>query len=126
MSMSKRNSVRKKNKFQRPDWRKFIYQKWIVKNIPFFLFLAILTIMYIANGHYADKTIRKINSLEKHLKEMEYEFKTVKRNVMFRSKESELVKENPGEKQNDAGLIISELIIQRQIQKIKTRRTSGK
>ncbi len=69
-----------------------IYQKWIVKNIPFFLFLAALTVLYIANGHFADKTIRKINVTAKHLKEMEYEFKTVKREVIFRSKESELVK----------------------------------
>ena len=92
MSLSKKNNSKQPGKIQRPGWRKLIYQKWIVKNIPFFLFLAILTIMYIANGHYADKTIRKINALEKHLKEMEYEFKTVKRNVIFRSKESELVK----------------------------------
>jgi hypothetical protein len=74
------------------DWRKLIYQKWIVKNIPFFLFLAALTVLYIANGHFADKAIRKINLTAKHLKEMEYEFKTVKREVIFRSKESELVK----------------------------------
>ena len=74
------------------DWRKLLYQRWIVKNIPFFLFAAVLTVLYIANGHYADKTIRKINALEKHLKEMEYEFKTVKRDVIFRSKESELAK----------------------------------
>jgi hypothetical protein len=91
MSSGKKNHT-KQNKIQRAAWRKLIYQKWIVKNIPFFLFLAILTVMYIANGHYADKTIRKINALDKHLKEMEYEFKTVKRNVIFRSKESELVK----------------------------------
>ncbi|MEP6597065.1 MAG: FtsL-like putative cell division protein [Ginsengibacter sp.] len=91
MSSSKKNNSSLNNN-QKPGWRKLIYQKWIVKNIPFFLFLAALTIMYIANGHYADKTIRKINALEKHLKEMEYEFKTVKRNVIFRSKESELVK----------------------------------
>ncbi len=64
----------------------------MVKNIPFFLFVAMLTVIYIANGHYADKTIRKINAADKHLKEMEYEFKTVKRDVIFRSKESELVK----------------------------------
>ena len=56
------------------------------------MFLAILTVLYIANGHYADKTIRKINALDKHLKEMEYEFKTIKRDLIFRSKESELVK----------------------------------
>ena len=92
MSLSKRNNIKQNAKTSKQVWRKLIYQKWIVKNIPFFLFLAILAIMYIANGHYADKTIRKINALEKHLKEMEYEFKTVKRNVIFRSKESELVK----------------------------------
>ena len=77
---------------QRKDWKKLLYQRWIVKNIPFFLFAAILTVLYIANGHYADKIMRKINSSSRHLKEMEYEFKTVKRDVIFRSKESELAK----------------------------------
>lgn len=82
-----------KNKFPRKKWRrKLMYNKWLVKNIPFYLFAAALAIVYIANGHYADKTIRKINATAKHLKEMEYEFKTIKRDVIFRSKESELVK----------------------------------
>jgi hypothetical protein len=76
----------------RKDWRKIIYQKWIVKNVPFFLFLSMLTIIYIANGHYADKAMRKINTTTKRIKELEYEYKTVKREVIFRSKESELVK----------------------------------
>src|SRR5688500_10453250 len=90
MSETKTNN----NKRQRwkKDWRKLIYQRWIVKNIPFFLFLSTLTVLYIANGHYADKAIRKINVTAKHLKEMEYELKTIKREVIFRSKESELVK----------------------------------
>lgn len=74
------------------DWKKWLYYRWIVKNIPFFLFIALLTVLYIANGHFADKNIRKINATVKHIKEMEYEFKTVKRDVIFRSKESELVK----------------------------------
>lgn len=83
-----------KDKFFNPrkDWRRWLYYRWIVKNIPFFLFTALLTVLYIANGHYADKNIRKINATAKHLKEMGYEFKTVKRDVVFRSKESELVK----------------------------------
>ena len=76
----------------RKDWRKWLYYRWIVTNIPFFLFTALLMVLYIANGHYADKTIRKINATAKHLKEMEYEFKTIKRDVIFRSKESELAK----------------------------------
>jgi hypothetical protein len=74
------------------DWKRWLYYRWIVKNIPFFLFIALLTVLYIANGHYADKNIRKINATAKHLKEMEYEFKTVKRDVTFRSKGSELIK----------------------------------
>ncbi len=86
-----------KNKNNKPgnpkkDWRKWLYYRWIVKNIPFFLFIGLLTVLYIANGHYADKTNRKINATSQHLKEMEYEFKTVKRDVIFRSKESELIK----------------------------------
>lgn len=76
----------------RKDWRKLLYQKWIVKNVPFFLFLSMLTIVYIANGHYADKARRKINTTSKRIKELEYEYKTLKREVIFRSKESELVK----------------------------------
>jgi hypothetical protein len=70
----------------------WMYNRWIVKNIPFYFFIAAIAIIYIANGHYADKTMRKINETEKNLKEMEYEFKTVKQEVMFRSKESELAK----------------------------------
>ncbi len=65
---------------------------WIAKNIPFFLFLTFLAIIYIANGHYGDKTIRKINKVSKDLKELQYAYKTLKADVMFRSKESELVK----------------------------------
>lgn len=68
------------------------YNKWLVKNIPFYFFISAIAIVYIANGHYADNTMRKINSTSKHLKEMEYEFKTVKQDVIFRSKESELAK----------------------------------
>ncbi len=85
-----------KNKKKKPALKNFrrrlIYNNWIVMNIPFYLFVAALLVIYIANGHYADKTIRKINSTANHLKEMEYEFKTIKRDVIFRSKESELAK----------------------------------
>ncbi len=69
----------------------FNYQ-WIVKNIPFFLFLSVLTVLYIANGHRADKTIRKINSTTTELKDLQYEFKTLKSEVMFKSEEGQIVK----------------------------------
>jgi hypothetical protein len=69
----------------------FNYQ-WIVKNIPFFLFLSVLTVLYIANGHRADKTIRRINSTTSELKDLQYEFKTLKSEVMFRTQEVQIVK----------------------------------
>jgi hypothetical protein len=69
----------------------FNYQ-WIVKNIPFFLFLSVLAVLYIANGHRSDKTIRRINSTAVQLKELQYEYKTLKSEVMYRSQEAQIVK----------------------------------
>lgn len=66
--------------------------RWIVKNLPFFLFLSGLAIIYIANGHFADNTVRNINKVNRELKELQYEYKTLKSEVMFRSKQSELAK----------------------------------
>jgi predicted membrane protein len=74
------------------DWIKFISHKWVVRNIPFFLFLTLLAVLYIYNGHYTDKLVLKINTTEKQIKELEYEYKTVKSEVIFRSKASELIK----------------------------------
>ena len=71
---------------------KLLNYQWVVRNIPFFLFLAILAVIYIYNGHYADKLIRRTSATERHIKELEYEYKTVKSEVIFRSKASELVK----------------------------------
>lgn len=74
------------------DWKRLFNYKWVVKNIPFFLFLAFLAVLYIYNGHLADKLTRKIGATEKHIKELQYEYKTVKSEVIFRSKASELVR----------------------------------
>ena len=66
--------------------------KWIVKNTAFFLFLAVLAVLYIANGHMADNQIRKISETGRQLKDLQYEYKTIKSEVMFKSRESEMVK----------------------------------
>jgi len=64
--------------------------QWIVMNISFFLFLAFIAILYIANGHLTDKTIRKINATKKELKELQFEYKTVKSELMRRSRAVEI------------------------------------
>ena len=63
----------------------------IARQIPYFIFLAILAVVYIYNGHYADKTIREITRTAKELNELQYEYKSVKGDVLFRSKQSELI-----------------------------------
>jgi hypothetical protein len=77
---------------EKTDWKKYFNYQNIVKNIPFILFLSGLAIVYIYNGHYADKLIRKISKAERNVRELEYEYKTIKSDVIFRSKPTEMIK----------------------------------
>lgn len=84
-------SENKKEKEVRYRWKRWLNYQAIVRQIPFFVFLAALAVVYIYNGHYADKTIREISKTTKELKELQYEYKSVKGDVLFRSKQSELI-----------------------------------
>jgi len=77
----------KKNKV-----KSLIRYQWMVHNLPFFLFLTLLAVVYIYNGHYADHVVRDIGKTGKELQELQYEYKSLKSEVMFRSKQSELAK----------------------------------
>ena len=91
----KSNSISTANTANNPlaiGWKRWLNYHVIVKQIPFCIFLGLLAVIYIYNGHYADKLIRNINSTEKEVKELQYEYKTVKSEVMFRSQQSELAK----------------------------------
>ena len=84
-------SNNKKEKSLNLRWKRLLNYKAIVRQIPFFLFLAALAVIYIYNGHMADKTIREISKTSNELKELQYEFKSVKGDVLHRSKQSELI-----------------------------------
>jgi len=79
-------------KESRSDWKRLLNYRWLLKHFRFFLFLSALAVAYIYNGHYADKTVRNINVVSKQLDELNYEYKTLKSEVMFRSKQSELAR----------------------------------
>lgn len=66
--------------------------RWLVHYVPFALFLGLLALIYIANGHYADGTVRKTARARADLKQLQYEYKTLQAELMYRSKESELVR----------------------------------
>ena len=65
---------------------------WIVRHFGFLLFLALLAVIYIANVHWADNTVRDINITQKQVKDMEYEYKNLKSLEMYRSRESQITK----------------------------------
>jgi hypothetical protein len=74
------------------EWKRLFNYQWMVMNLPYFMFVAALTVLYIYNGHYSDNIIKDINKTGKDVKELQYEYKTMKSEVMFRSKQSELAK----------------------------------
>jgi Bacteriodetes cell division protein (FtsL-like) len=93
--MQEQPNPKERNQESNPDasgWKRWLNYQSVVKQVPFFLFLAMLAVVYIYNGHYADKTIRSINRTEKEVKELRYEYIAVKSEVMFLSKPSVLVK----------------------------------
>ena len=78
------------NPTTKTTFKSMLNYQWIVMNISFFLFLALIAILYIANGHLTDKTIRKINTTQRELKELQFEYKTLKADLMRRSRAVEI------------------------------------
>lgn len=72
--------------------RKWLQGQWMVQYVPFILFLALLAVAYIGNGHFADNAIRNTGKATRELKQLQYEYKTLQSEVIYRSKESELAK----------------------------------
>ncbi|HKG07570.1 MAG TPA: FtsL-like putative cell division protein, partial [Pedobacter sp.] len=54
--------------------------------LPFLIFLSVLSMLYIANSHMAIKNIREIDQLNKEVKELSWEYKSLKADLMFKSK----------------------------------------
>lgn len=63
------------------------------KFFPYLVFIAFLAFVYIANNYYAEAKIRKINSLRKELKEINFEYITTKSKLEDLSKQSKLSKQ---------------------------------
>lgn len=70
----------------------FLTSEKTLKHTPFLLFMALIAILYIANGYYADDKIRDVNKTANQLKELRSEFISTKSDLMFVSKQSEVAK----------------------------------
>lgn len=74
-----------------------------LKFVPQILFLTFITILYIGNNHYAEKTTRKIENLEVEVEELRADYTSLKADYMYSSKMSEVAKKVDlmGLKEND-------------------------
>jgi len=63
---------------------------YAVKSLPFVLFIALLTILYIANNYYAEKKTIELGRIKRDLKELRYEHISTKSQLMFQSKQSQV------------------------------------
>lgn len=70
----------------------FLTNESTLKHVPFILFLALIAILYIANGYYADDKLREVNKITNELKELRSEYISTKSDLMFVSKQSEVAK----------------------------------
>lgn len=60
--------------------------------LPFIVFIAFLGMIYIGNRHFAENNIRDIDKLSKEVKELSWDFKTLKADLMLKSTRTEVAK----------------------------------
>ncbi|MCC7246480.1 MAG: hypothetical protein IT269_12430 [Saprospiraceae bacterium] len=59
-------------------------------NFQYLLFLAFLGVIYIANAHFAEKGVRRIQTLQKEIKELKWEYTSIKSETMYKSMQSQI------------------------------------
>ncbi|MBL7857770.1 MAG: hypothetical protein JNM57_08775 [Cyclobacteriaceae bacterium] len=63
-----------------------------VQYLPKILFVMMLGLLYISNTHYAEKAVRKINSIQAEVEDLRADYTTLKSDLMFASKQSEVAR----------------------------------
>ena len=58
--------------------------------MPFILYVTLLIMCYIANSYYSERIIRDIDKTKAELKEKSAEFITLRSQLMYSSKQSEV------------------------------------
>ena len=82
-------AVRKTRK--KKGGNKLEISKIILSNLGFLAFLGILALVYIANAHYAEYNVRRIQSLEVEIKEKNWLHLTLQSENMYNGLRSEVV-----------------------------------
>jgi hypothetical protein len=79
----------------KPSWKDYlsfgtISTNWFYQNFSYVLFCFFLLILYIANAHYAEKKVKDIQVSQQEIKELRWQYMTVKSRIMKDTKQSAL------------------------------------
>lgn len=59
-------------------------------NFQYLMFVGFLGVVYIANAHFAEKGVRRIQTLQKEMKELKWKYTSIKSETMFKSMQSQM------------------------------------
>jgi len=63
---------------------------YVVDNLPYFIFLTVIMLGYIAMGYHTDKNVRRIERIEAELVELNSEYISVKTELNLVSRQSQI------------------------------------
>jgi len=69
----------------------FLSPELLMRNLAFLLFLGFLATIYIANAHYAERSVRQIQLMQKELKERRWYYMSLEAENMYNSRRSEVL-----------------------------------
>ncbi|MGB1205820.1 MAG: FtsL-like putative cell division protein [Chitinophagales bacterium] len=92
--MAKKKSVSEllKNRLGQAFNSEEFEKNFFIDNVRFLLFLSLIAIIYIGNTRYAEKNMRQLNKTNRQLRELKWEYKSVKSQLEIRNKQSEIAK----------------------------------
>jgi hypothetical protein len=78
------------DRYTKVDW--FFAEGLPVRYLPKVLFLMAVTLFYIGNTHYADRTLRRIDKTKAETEDLRADYTTLKSDYMEASKQSEVAR----------------------------------
>jgi hypothetical protein len=67
---------------------RFLNSSLVLGNLKFLGFLALLAIIYIANAHYAEGNVRRIQLMQKEINELRWRYTSIQASTMYNSRQS--------------------------------------
>ncbi|HPK10032.1 MAG TPA: FtsL-like putative cell division protein [Saprospiraceae bacterium] len=68
------------------------WAEWIFVNLPFVCFLGLLGVLYIGIAHSSEKKLRKIEALQREVKDTRWYYMNLQQDLMYGGTQSEMEK----------------------------------